>query len=152
MQVLEARDPGEREVRGHDLRALVEAAVGEERHRPRELGGEPLRRAPCAAGDGQRVTVAEEAPERPQRLRVERHELVVARLAERVGDLVGRDRAQLRRRPRAVRAEAIGERPGDREVARGAGPLAQRRKPARAEVHVSSVRKYVATSAGEPSR
>ena len=120
VQVLEARDAREGEVGRHDLRALVEAAVGEHRHRAGQLGGQRLRRAARPARDGERVALAEEAAERAQRLRVERHELVVARLAERLGDLVGAQRAQLRRRPGAVRAEAVGERPGDREVARRA--------------------------------
>ena len=78
-------------------------------------------------------------PEVAQRLRVERHQLVIARLAERVGDLLGAHRAQLGGRPRAGGPEAVGERPGDREVAGDRVPLmvdalAQRREPARAEV------------------
>jgi hypothetical protein len=64
---------------------------------------------------------------------------VVGRLAEDLGDLAGAHRAQLDRRPRAERAEAVGEAPGDGEVARhrravGAAALAQRGEPARAEV------------------
>ena len=86
---LEARDPREREVVGGDLRALVEAAVVEERHAGRELLGQALGRAAGVGDELERVAVAEPGAERPQRLGVERHQLVFGLLAERVRQLVG---------------------------------------------------------------
>ena len=66
--------------------------------------------------------------------RVEAHQRMARLLAEHAGQLGGLERAQLLVRPRPVGAKPVGERPGDREVARAARPLAQRREPARAEV------------------
>jgi hypothetical protein len=62
------------------------------------------------------------------------NELVVAALAEGLGDLVGAQRAQLRRRPPFAGAPAVGEAPRDREVARAARALAQGGEPPGAEV------------------
>jgi hypothetical protein len=56
-------------------------------------------------------------------------------LPEHLRDLVGAHRAQLRDRPRPVGAEAVGQPARDREVAAHPVALAQRGKPARAEVH-----------------
>src|SRR6059036_1767167 len=129
LEVAEGGDPGEREVVRNDLRALVEAAVGVHRHASGEQLGQALRRAAGSAHQVERAALAEERPELAQRLGEERCELVVARLAEDVGELLGAHGAQLGVRPRAVRAVAIGQAPRDREVARRAGALAQRREP-----------------------
>ena len=134
VQVLEAHDAGESQVRRHDLRALVEPAIGEQRHAACQLRRESLRRSARRARNVERVALTEEPAELAQRLREQGHQLVIGALAERVGDLLGAHRAQLRRRPRSMRAEAIGERPRDGEVARRAAALAQRGKPSRAEV------------------
>ncbi|HEX4363495.1 MAG TPA: hypothetical protein VHZ75_03030 [Solirubrobacteraceae bacterium] len=109
VEIPEAHDAGEREVRRHDLGALVEAVVGEHRHAAGQLCGQPLRRSPCRKRQPQCVTLPEESPERTQGLGVERDQLVVATLPEDVCQLFATHRAQLGRRPGAERAEAVGE-------------------------------------------
>ena len=74
-----------------------------------------------------------------------------------VGDLVGRDAAQLRRAPGAVLAEAVGQAPRDGEVARQRPAVRARRlrsvgNQPEPKLIVSSVRMYAATSSGGPSR
>ena len=89
--------------------------------------GEAHGRAAGVGDDVERCAVAEERAELAQRLREQRHELVVVRLAEDVGDLLGVHRAQLGVRPRPERAEAVGEAPRDREVAGDRRPSGPRR-------------------------
>ena len=106
----------------------------------------------------ERVAVAEETPELAQRLGVERHQLVVARLAEHLGELVGAHRPQLGVGPRAVRAEALGQRPRRREVAGDLPPvcgsvrLRSSGNQPEPKLIASSVSTNVATSRWEPSR
>ena len=118
VEIVELGHAAERKVARRDLRALVEPLVLPHRHAAREQLGHPHGRAVGGRDDVERVAVAEEAPELAQGLRVERHQLVVARLAERVGDLVGAHRAQLRVGPAGTGAPAVGQRPGHGEVAR----------------------------------
>ncbi len=134
VEVRELGDPAEREVARRDLGALVEARVLPHGHAAGEQLGHPDGRAAGLGDDVEGVARAEEAPELAQGLREEGHELVVAVLAEGVGDLLGAQLAQLRRAPAGAGAPAVGERPRDGEVARGARALADGRKPPRAEV------------------
>ena len=78
-------------------------------------------------GGEARSEVVQRAGEQP-------HQLVVRVLAERAGDLRGRERAQLARAPGAVPREAVAQAERDGPVARAALALAQRREPAGAEV------------------
>ena len=126
VEVGEARDAGQGEVAGDELRALVEAAVVVHRHAARERLGQPDGGAAGGADEVQRAALAQERPEPAQRLGEEGHELVVGRLPEDVGDLLGAQGAQLGVRPRPVGAEAVGQRPRDGEVARHGRPATSR--------------------------
>jgi hypothetical protein len=69
-----------------------------------------------------------------QRARKQCHQLVSAVLTERRRDGLRFDLRQLRRTPRTLCLESLPEPDRNREVARAASSLAERRKPARAEV------------------
>ena len=147
VEVAEAHDAGEREVRRHDLRPLVEAAIVEHRHPRGEVLGEALGRPVRLAHRLERPAPAEPPAELAQRLRVQRHELVVAGLPQRVGDLLRAHRAQLGGAPRPVGPEPLGHPRGHGEVAGHARPLADRRPPAGPEVdrvHADEERRDVA--------
>ena len=155
IEVAEAHDAGEREVGGHDLRPLVEAAVVEHRHPGGEVLREPLGRPVRLAHRLERPAPAEPPAELAQRLGVQRHELVVAGLAQRVGDLLGAHRAQLGGAPRPVGPEALGHPRGHREVAGHALPLADGGPPAGPEVdrvHADEERRDVVLAALEVVR
>ena len=109
VEVVELRDARQRQVVGGDLRALVEAVVGEERALGREPRREPLGRAARAVDQVQRAAVAQQPPELAQRLGEQAHELQAGVLAERRGDLLGRHRAQVGPGPRAVRAPVVAQ-------------------------------------------
>src|SRR5215208_5771470 len=134
VKVVEVGDRGQREVAGHDLRALVEAAVGEELHASGELPGQALGRPARRVDRLERRTAREEAPELAQRLGVEGHELVPGLLSQHPRHLVWVELPQLRVGPRPRGAEAVGQGPCHGEVARAARTLAQGGKPPGAEV------------------
>ncbi len=137
-------DTGPLEVGGCDLCAfekrhrdlLVARAVGEARPAA-EPRGERHRRAARGVDESEHVAAAlvEQArPQVAQRQREQLHQLVLGVLVQDLGDGGGLDRRKLRGGGRAG-AFAVGSpRRRDRPEAGTAGRLAQRRKPARAEV------------------